>query len=210
MFQMTLLDHIRLTFGQVVYRYKAHARSAERISRWIWQVRATLLALIGGTLAAAVTAVLTAGGPYDRVTAILAALALVAYAVSLALQLDARLYAHRWCASRLWLIRERYYALIAELTDGIVDLDSARERRDALMKELHAVYKHAPLADRVVYQSARDSLRAADETALADEEIDRFLPASMRKAAAAAAGMGGETAESPPEALGAESGSTGA
>jgi len=209
MFQMTLLDHIRLTFGQVVHRYKAHVRSAERLSRWIWQVRAIVLVLTGGTLAAAVTAVETAGGPYDRVTAVLAALALVAYAVSVSLQLEARLYAHRWCASRLWLIREQYYALIAEITDGVVDLDQARARRDALMKELHAVYKHAPLADRVVYQSARDSLRMADDAALADEEIDRFLPVSLRKAAAAAAGIGGETAE-PAGTPGAEAGYSGA
>lgn len=195
MFQMTLLDHIRLTFGQVVHRYKAHARSAERLSRRIWQARAILLALAAGTLGAAVTAVETAGGPYDRVTAVLAALTFVALAVSLALQLEARLYAHRWCASRLWLIREQYYALIAEITDGVVNLDEARARRDALMKELHAVYKHAPLADRIVYQSARDTLRMVDETVIADEEIDRFLPVSLRKAAAAAAGIGGETVD---------------
>lgn len=209
MFQMTLLDHIRLTFGQVVHRYKAHVRIAERLSRRIWQVRAILLALAGGTLAAAVIAVETAGGPYDRVTAVLAALMLVAYAVSVSLQLQARLYAHRWCASRLWLIREQYYALIAEITDEVVDLDQARARRDALMKELHAVYKHAPLADQVAYQTARDSLRMVDDAALADEEIDRFLPASLRKTAAAAAGIGGEGAE-PAGAPGAEAGYSGA
>ena len=85
--------------------------------------------------------------------------------------------------------------LVAGALKVLEILSGSPERRDTLMKELHAVYKHAPPADRVAYQSARDSLHMADATALADEEIDRFLPVSLRKAAAAAAGIGGETAE---------------
>lgn len=191
MFQITMLDHIRLTFGQVVHRHKAHAQAAERLSRRLRLLQIVELVLLAGTAASGVAAVLILDAPFVPLTAAVASLSLVTYSLTMALQLESRVYAHRWCAVRLWLIREKYYALLSELADDLIDLDAARARRDVLMEELHAVYRQAPLVDRLAYQSARDALKASEEVALSDEEIDRFLPRSLRKASS------GVTAETP-------------
>jgi hypothetical protein len=118
--------------------------------------------------------------------AVLASLSLLTYAISLAVHLEHRVFTHRWCSARLWLIREKYYALLSELVDGRIDLDAARARRDALMTELHAVYEQSPLIDRATYQRARAALQKSGEMSLSDEEIDRFLPKALRKAAGSA------------------------
>jgi hypothetical protein len=197
MFQLTLLDHLRFTFGHVVHRYKAHTQSAERLARLTWQIRIVELALLGGTAASATAAVLAVNGPFAMLAAALAGLSLITRAVSLALHLESRLGGHRWCAARLWLIREKYYALLSELVDGRIDLDAARERRDMLMTELHAVYEHAPLLGRWAYRTARGTLQADSEVTISDEEIDRFLPPSMRKAPSAAAAPAGQGSADP-------------
>jgi hypothetical protein len=44
------------------------------------------------------------------------------------------------------------------------------------------VYENAPPADHQAYLTAGQSLRTADERALADEEIDQFLPKSLHAA----------------------------
>jgi hypothetical protein len=181
MFQVTLTDHIRLSFGGVVHSYKAHSELARRLTRRLWQLRAAHLGLLAGSVAASVAGVLTGDSPYFVLSAILSGLALALFAFYVAASLEARVSAHRWCASRLWLIREKYRALLSEMCDGTLSLDTVRDRRDQLLLELHAIGEHAPLVDRPAYQSARAALSAVPEEPLTDEEIDRFLPPSLRK-----------------------------
>lgn len=181
MFRMTLLDHIRLTFGQVVHRHRAHEQIAERLARQLSIGRAFELSLLAVMVAASVTAALAQAPPFTLIAAGLATLALVVRALAVARRLESRMYAHRWCGARLWLIREKYYALLSELADDLINVDEARERRDDLMSQLHAVYHHAPMVDQPAYQSARDALQAGTDAALSEEELDRFLPVSARR-----------------------------
>jgi hypothetical protein len=186
MFQVTLLDHIRLSFGGVVHSYKAHSELARRLTQRLWRLRAGELALLGGALAAAIAGILRSDVRYVVLSAVLCGSALVLFTFYVAVNLESRIYAHRWCASRLWLVREKYRALLSEMRDGTITLEAVRDRRDLLLNELHAIIEHAPLVDRPAYQSARAALSAASESALTDEEIDRFLPPSLRKVEPAA------------------------
>jgi hypothetical protein len=181
MFQLTLLDHLRLTFGSVVHGYRAHTDIALRLHRRAWQLRIGELVLLGGALAAIVTALIRGDWRYAVAGAVLAGAALVLFAVYVAIGLESRIYAHRWCASRLWLIRERHRALLSEMQDGTLTLEGVRQRRDQLMDELHAIVEQAPLVDRPAYQSARQALTTSVDTGLTDEEIDLFLPPSLRR-----------------------------
>lgn len=183
MFQITLLDHLRLSFGGAIHGYKAHLALAERLNRRLWQIRIGELVLLGGAVAAALTAAYRGQMRYAVLAAVLSGAALAVFALYVAINLEARIYAHRWCASRLWLTREKYRALLSEIRDGLLSPEAVRERRDQLLNEMHAVDDHAPLIDRLTYQSARQALSTAAETALTDEEIDAFLPQSLRKEA---------------------------
>lgn len=184
MFQLTLLDHLRLTFGHVVYRHKAHAeiaRARAQRSRWIRGAEALLMT---GTAFAAFATVFGRGPAYAIASAVLASAALVTLIVHLAVDLDRSARTHASCAARLWQIRERYRALLSDLSDGAIEIDAARRSRDALMLELNAIYQDAPPADHDAYQAAGHA--APEEAALTDEEIDLFLPRSLQKAGKAA------------------------
>jgi conflict system pore-forming effector with SLATT domain len=182
MFQLTLLDHLRLTFGHVVYRQKAHAdiaRSMARRTRWIRGAEALLMA---ATVFTAVASAFGKGQAFSIASAILAGAALITLIVHLAFDFDATARAHATCAARLWQVRERYRALLSDLSDGALEVDAGRRMRDALALELHAIYQDAPPADREAFEAAGRA--AAHEGALTDEEIDVFLPRSLRKGAA--------------------------
>ena len=94
---------------------------------------------------------------------------------------------HRTCSAHLWSLREQYRALLADLYDGGITVDVARERRDALMERLHDVYRNAPPFDRSAYEAARSAAPGDDEPVLNDEEVDRFLPESLQKSGKSAA-----------------------
>lgn len=180
MFQITLLDHLKLTFGGVVHGYRAHSEVANRLTRRAWHLRIAELVLLGGALAANVTALMRNNPQYAMLSALLLVCALVLFAVYIAVSLESRVYAHRWSASRLWLIREKYRALLSEMKDGTVTLDEVRSRRDELVSEIHAVVEQSPPVDRPTLEAARQTLTASDDTVLTNKEIDPFLPPSLR------------------------------
>lgn len=187
MVQLTLLDHLRLTFGHVVYRHRAHARLAQSLTRWSRRLRAAEVLVVVAVAYTAGAAAFSKGQPYAIVSAILAGVALVMLVVHLTIDFDTPAQTHMICAGRLWLIRERYRALLTDLADGSVDVDGARRGRDALMNELHAIYERAAVVDHDAYQSAAQAAAALDDVSLSDEEIDKFLPQSLHKAGKSAA-----------------------
>src|SRR5262249_51501387 len=94
---------------------------------------------------------------------------------------------HGWCANRLWRIREEYRALLADLADGALDIEAARQRRDALMHELHAIYETVPPAEALAYQSAARAIGTVDESSLSDEEIEMLIGKSSKVGSSEAA-----------------------
>jgi hypothetical protein len=187
MFGLTLVDHLRLTFGHIIYTHRAHTRLALRHSRWnLWTQAAEAGLMLAAALAS--IALLTTGQtPYAVITAIAACAAVCTLLLRMVFDFDRRASAHRTSGAQLWRLREEYRALLADLKDGSITLDRARERRDAVMNALHAVYENAPPADRSIFEAARRALPTSHEGALTDEEVDRFLPPSLQKSGKSAA-----------------------
>jgi hypothetical protein len=181
MFQLSVVDHIRLTFGDVVCSYKAHTSAAQKLSGRAWQMKIAVLSLLGVAVIACTAAIVGTARGFPIVSAVAVGLAFVMYAGHLALDLEPRAYAHRSCAARFWLLCEKYRALLTEVQDGVVEAQEVRERRDALIREVHGVYEQAPLADRDVYRLARHALSTTQAATLSDAEIDRFLPPSVHR-----------------------------
>jgi conflict system pore-forming effector with SLATT domain len=182
MFQLTLVDHLRMTFGHIVYQHRAHAQIAYSRSRWNRGLKALEALLMIGVAVTAFGAVFGRGYAYELASAVLATLAAICLIFHFAFDLDRSAQAHAACATRLWYLREQYRALLSDLADDAVDIDTVRRRRDDLAAELRGVYENSPLADPQAYQTAAKAVLASDERSLTDEEIDRFLPKSLQSA----------------------------
>lgn len=137
---------------------------------------------MAGVAFSALAAAMSGSRGYIVVSAVLGGLAVIALLVHITFDFDGIARAHALCATRLWLIREQYRAVLSDLTDGAIDLETGRSRRDDLMSRLHAIYEHAPPAEYQTYQAAERAVVSAGNPALPDEEIDRFLPKSLQKA----------------------------
>jgi uncharacterized membrane protein YccC len=184
MFQLSLVDHIRLSFGHVVYSYRAHARVAERLSVRAWRLRVVTLLLSAFATASAVMA-LNGDRRFQIAAAVLVGLTFTMHGISAALDFEPRAYAHRGCAARLWILCEKYRSLLAEVHDGLVQLPEVTKRRDALFREVQAVYEYALPTDRDSYQIARDAISESTASGMSDQAVDRFLPASLRQTSGA-------------------------
>ena len=185
MFQLTLLDHLRLTFGHVAHRYSAHLKIAHLRARWSRWLQAAEALLMAGLLFASLNLAAGRGQVYAIACALLAMVALVLVLIRLAFDLEASARANAWCAARLWHIRERYQAVLSDLADGAIDVEGARVRRDLLMNDLIAIYE-APASNDIACLGSHPATSAAEDSVLADDQIDMFLPKSLRKPAATA------------------------
>jgi hypothetical protein len=181
MFELTLLDHLRLTFGHVVFRHKAHAHIAGSRARWSKRLRVAEAVLLLAVAAAAFAAASGRSHVFDIISASLACLALATLLIHFSVDFDGTARVHAECASRLWQLRERYRALLSDLSDRAIDLEAARRGRDVLMDELHAIYAEAPAEDYQAYQLAAKTVRTEGEGGDAyDEEIDAVLVKSLQ------------------------------
>jgi hypothetical protein len=177
----TLLMSIRESFGRVVYTHKTHEKQIELLARNLTVARWTEAILISLTAGGAITVLFGTGFWFQLITAILASVATAVTIYQLSFDPDHVIQDHRKCARRLWLIREKYINLLADLTDGAIDEEEGRKRRDILLKELQEVYSDAPDTSPKAYSVARTALKIKEEMTFTDEEIDKFLPKPLRK-----------------------------
>ena len=181
MFQLSIVDHIRLSFGSAVGAYQGHTAAALRLSQWSWYSKIVTLSLLG-IGAAANLLVLRLGGYGIQVTAaVLAAIAFAALAVHIAFDPTPRIYGHRACAARLWVICEKYRALLTEVQDQLIDVATITARRDALLKEFGAIFEQGPPDDRQSYSIAQKALAGPQLGGYSDQDLDQFLPVALRR-----------------------------
>ncbi|HXW08157.1 MAG TPA: SLATT domain-containing protein [Vicinamibacterales bacterium] len=179
MFRLSIVDHIRLSFGHVVQNYTVHIRAAERQAAAAMYARTVVPALLACAAALSVAVLLGAGRYTQIAAAVASAMAFLAYAVVASLGLEERMLAHRFMANRLWMLCERYRALLAEIHDGLLEPDAIRMRRDDLIREFHQIVEQAALPHRSAQGAAG---RAAwSEASLTEAQIDQFLPESLRQ-----------------------------
>jgi hypothetical protein len=155
MFSLTIVDHVRLDSAHIDKSYTVHARAAERIVRLVLTGRLVVTALLAAATSATVGTLLFSGRG-SQITAVVATgLALFAFVTYVVIGPEARLYAHRSFVHRLWIVSERYRSLLAEVQDGIVDGPALLQRRDELIRDVHAIYEFGFGVDQDGHETVR-------------------------------------------------------
>lgn len=181
MFQLSVVEHVRLSFASVAAAYEGHAEAAARLARWAWHSRVAMLSLLGIAWVAQLMA-LQGGRPYTIAAITASACAFGACAIWVGLDLEPRIHAHRSSASKLWLVCEQYRALLAEVQDQMLDAHAITARRDELAREVRSVFESAAPGDRQTYDIARKAFGGAKRTGYSPAEIDALLPPSLHRA----------------------------
>lgn len=160
MFNLTLHDHLHLTFSEIIQRHKSHGAKALSRARWGRRLRGGEALMVGGAAFAAAAAAFGHGQIFAIVAASLAGVALIVLLVNLTFDFDASARAHAACGARLWGLRERYRSLLSDLHDGALSVDDARIRRDRLIDELRGIYDTASV---IVLDDALQPVSAEEE-----------------------------------------------
>jgi hypothetical protein len=173
MFHLGVVDHVRLSLTREGENYAIHARAAEQLARRASSVRIGVLVLMLTAAAASAVGIAEAGIAFRIAAVVAGSIAFAAHSVYIACGLETRVNAHRACANSLWIICERYRALLSEIHDGLLDRGGILRRRDALAAETQAAYAQAFPLDQAAFETARQSpdTKGMQVESMAEEEF---------------------------------------
>ena len=188
---------VRECYGRVVYTHKTHEKCADILLSRLSTIKLWQIILSSITTAGFLAAIFGAGAVGAVIGVIVSTTLLVLNAYTKNYDLGELAQKHRQAAADLWLVREKYLALITDLRVGKESLEKITTRRDELLEDLHGVYSGAPSTTYQAYKKAQEAIQQYEEMTFSDEEIDALLPRELKRAGSQADG-GGEGKEEGP------------
>jgi hypothetical protein len=88
---------------------------------------------------------------------------------------------HKQAALNILEIREKLLSLLVDIKIGNIEVELIQQRRDVLIEQLVNTYRGAPKTINKAYQIASKALKENEEFSFSDEEINEFLPESLRR-----------------------------
>jgi hypothetical protein len=181
--QIKLLEsQIRDIYGRIIYTHKTHEKCAD-----ILKCRYDCFKYIDIVLSVITTSsiIFNVFGE-NRITLVTS---LIASALLLGLKLFSYNYnllafseKHKNAAHNLLEIREKFFSLLVDIRIGNKEVEIFQKRRDELSQQLFGVYRGSPKTISKAYQIASKGLKENEEFTFSDDEIDKFLPETMRRA----------------------------
>ncbi|MEL6418325.1 MAG: SLATT domain-containing protein [Pseudomonadota bacterium] len=178
-YDLALEDQVRECYGRVVYTHKTHERMADRNAATLNSYKITQIVLTALTSTGAVGVVATNETWVEVATVIVSFLTLFVSTYLKNFDPGAIAQQHRDAAAKLWNVRECYLSLITDLPQ--ISREDAVHRRDELQAMLAALYVSAPQTNGKAYQEAQDRLKNMEDLTFSDDEIDCFLPLSLKR-----------------------------
>ena len=176
-----LEEQIRECYGRVVYSHKTHEKCADLLLSRLSKIKIAQIVLSALSTAGFVSIIFGTGEAGAIAGGLVSVILLVLNGYTKDYDLGQLAQKHRQAAADLWLIREQYLSLLTDLRSNSSSEDELRERRDALLTELHALYSGAPSTNFKAYRKAQEALKNLEDMTFSDEEIDAFLPKSLKK-----------------------------
>ena len=180
-----LEGQLRECYGRVVYSHKTHEKCADILLCRQRRIRIWQIVLSAITTAGFIGAVFGAGKIGAVIGMIISTILLALNSYTKNYDIGELAQKHKYAANDLWIIREKYLALLVDLAMREKPLESLLKQRDQLVGQLHNVYSGAPSTTYAAYKKAQESLKKLEDMTFTDAEIDAFLPKELRRAATA-------------------------
>ena len=173
-----MLPTLKEQYGRVLYSYTAHLKEARLLAnRNSWFKWADII-LSAITTCGLLGVIFSDTSMYELLSCCSSVVLLAISLYTKEAQLAENAVEHKEYANKLWLIRERYLALMTDIP--ILSYEESAQRRDGLQQELASLYQHEPLTSNRSYKQAQRALKEEEEQYFTQEELNKILPAYLR------------------------------
>lgn len=175
-------SQIRECYGRVVWTHKTHEKCADILNTRQDRLKLLQILLSALTTSGIVVTVIGNSKAVGIISAIISISLTILNAYTKKYDLGGMAQKHADAAVSIWNIRENYLSLLTDINACNLSCDEIRPLRDKLQSDLHKIYKGSPRTINKAYQLASKALNEMEEMTFNDEEIDKLLPKSLRKA----------------------------
>lgn len=176
-----LESQIREIYGRVVYTHKTHEKCADILTTYSNRLKCVEIFLSAATTTSILVVLFGEDKLYQVIAALISTVLLGLNLYSNNFKLEEIAEKHKRAALDVLEIRECILSLITDLRIGNIDIDKLQLRRDSINKKLIGVYRGAPKSTNKAYSEAVKALKSNEEFTFTDDEIDKFLPETLRR-----------------------------
>jgi len=174
-------SQIREIYGRVVYTHKTHEKCAD-----VLKTRSDVLKFLEIFLSAATTTsilivVFGEGQTFQFIAALCSTILLGLTLYSKDFNLLAIAEKHKQAALNILEVREKLLSLLVDIRIGNKEISQLQSKRDEINEQLVNSYRGAPKTINKAYALASKALQVNQEFTFSEDEIDKFLPESLRK-----------------------------
>jgi len=180
--QKVLLEsQIREIYGRVVYTHKTHEKCADVLKERNDCLKITEVILSALTTTSILIVIFGEGIIFQFLAAFFSTTLLCLSLYSKDYNLLALAEKHKQAAVDILEVREKLLSLLVDIRIGNKDVSDYQVERNKLNEQLLNTYRGAPKTINKAYKIASKALQKNEEFTFSDEEIDKFLPESLRK-----------------------------
>lgn len=158
-----LEDQLRESFGRVVYSHKTHEKRADILLLRLAIVKKSQIVLSALAATGGISVFFGTDNVGTLATAVSSTLLLILNLCTRSDDLGGLAQRHRDTGSKLWLIREKYTSLLADLRMRNDPIETLKKIREDIMYELNTIYEQAPSTNRKAYRKAQKALNKSEE-----------------------------------------------
>lgn len=180
--QKVLLEsQIREIYGRVVYTHKTHEKCADVLKQRNDCLKTTEIVLSALTTTSILALMFGDGTVFQFIATLFSTSLLCLTLYSKDFNLLALAEKHKQAALDILEVREKLLSLLVDIRIGNKDVSEYQLERNKLNEQLVNTYRGAPKTINKAYKIASKALQKNEEFTFSDEEIDKFLPESLRK-----------------------------
>lgn len=180
--QAILLEsQIREIYGRVVYTHKTHEKCADVLKERNDCFKIIEVIFSALTTTSILVVIFGDGIVFQFLAALFSTTLLCLTLYSKDYNLLALAEKHKQAALDILEIREKLLSLLVDIRIGNKDMSEYQSERNKLNEQLVNTYRGAPKTINKAYRIASKALQENEEFTFSDEEIDKFLPESLRR-----------------------------
>lgn len=179
--EVLLESQIREIYGRVVYTHKTHEKCADVLKQRNDFLKITEVILSALTTTSILVLIFGDGIIFQFLAALFSTTLLCLTIYSKDYNLLALAEKHKQAALDILEIRENLLSLLVDIRIGNKNVNDYQFERNKLNEQLVNTYRGAPKTINKAYKIASKALQEKEEFTFSDEEIDKFLPESLRK-----------------------------
>lgn len=179
--KVLLESQVREIYGRVIYTHKTHEKCADVLKNRSDRIKITEIILSALTTTSILVVIFGEGKIFEFLAGLFSTILLCITLYSKDYNLLALAEKHKQAALDILEVREELLSLLVDIRIGNIGIETLQNTRNILNQKLINTYRGAPKTINKAYKIASVALQKNEEFTFSDEEIDKFLPESLRR-----------------------------